>query len=50
MCIRDSYNGGVMVGVTTDVGLVPQPEEIINNLYIEFEALRQLAAEMRARN
>jgi len=45
-----SYNGGVMVGVTTDVGLVPHPEEIVNNFYIEFEALRQLATEMRARN
>ncbi len=44
-----SYNGGVMVGVTTDVGLVAHPEEIINNVYIEFEALRQLAAEARAR-
>lgn len=39
-----SYNGGVMVGLTTDLGLVPDPEEIITNIYIEFEALRQLAA------
>jgi diacylglycerol O-acyltransferase len=45
-----SYNGGIMVGVTTDVGLVPHPEEIISNFYIEFEALRQLAADMQARS
>lgn len=44
-----SYNGQIMVGVTTDVGLVPDPNEIVNNLYIEFEALRQLAAEAKAR-
>ena len=44
-----SYNGEVMVGVTTDVGLVPNPNEIVNNFYIEFEALRQLAADARAR-
>jgi WS/DGAT/MGAT family acyltransferase len=44
-----SYNGGVQIGVTTDVGLVPDPEQIINNLYIEFEALRHLADDVRAR-
>ncbi len=44
-----SYNGKIMVGVTTDVGLVPDPNEIVNNFYIEFEALRQLAADARAR-
>mgnify|MGYP003382068067 CR=1 FL=1 len=38
-----SYNGGVIVGVTTDAGLVPDPEVIIANVAAEFEALRQLA-------
>lgn len=44
-----SYNGGIMVGVTTDAGLVPDPEQIINNLYIEIEGLRQLANDVRNR-
>lgn len=38
-----SYNGSVMIGVSTDAALVPHPERIIDNVYIEFEALRQLA-------
>lgn len=38
-----SYNGSVMIGVTTDASLVPDPEQLINNVYIEFEALRELA-------
>ncbi len=38
-----SYNGGVQVGVTTDAGLVADPERIVDNVLIEFEALRQLA-------
>lgn len=39
-----SYNGGVRVGVTTDTGLVPDTEQIITNIYIEFETLRYLAS------
>lgn len=38
-----SYNGNIMVGVTTDSALVPDPESIINHLYVEFDELRQLA-------
>lgn len=44
-----SYNGGVMVGITTDAGLVPNPREIVDNAYIEFEALKQLAADVVSR-
>ena len=44
-----SYNGGIMVGVTTDMGLVPNPNEIVDNFYIEFEALKQLAADVSSR-
>lgn len=40
-----SYNGRVLIGVTTDAGLVPDPERIVDNIMIEFEALRQLAEE-----
>ncbi|MCB8936433.1 MAG: DUF1298 domain-containing protein, partial [Candidatus Promineofilum sp.] len=39
-----SYNGGVMVGVTTDAHLVPDPEKIIDNVAAEFADLQQLAA------
>jgi len=38
-----SYNGGVLVGVTTDAGHVPDPERIVDNIVIEFEALRELS-------
>ena len=44
-----SYNGGVMIGVTTDAGLVPDPEQIIDNIGLEFAALRQLAGTMDKR-
>lgn len=44
-----SYNGGIMVGINTDSGLVPDPENIVANLDIEVEALRQLADEVRNR-
>jgi WS/DGAT/MGAT family acyltransferase len=39
-----SYAGGVMLGVATDVGLVPDPERIVDAFRVEFEALRKLAA------
>ncbi|MCZ2114162.1 MAG: wax ester/triacylglycerol synthase family O-acyltransferase [Anaerolineae bacterium] len=45
-----SYNGGVMVGVTTDTGLISDPEQIIENLSIEFDTLRQLAANTARQN
>ena len=44
-----SYNGSIMVGVTTDAGLVPEPDQIITDLAIEYEAMRQLTAEVAAR-
>jgi len=44
-----SYNSGIMVGVTTDAGLVPNPREIVDNACIEFEALKQLAADVASR-
>jgi WS/DGAT/MGAT family acyltransferase len=44
-----SYNDSVMIGITTDEGLVPDPERIVDNIYIEFEALKQLAAEITKR-
>lgn len=36
-----SYNGGVMVGVTTDEKLVPDPDRIVEYVAVELEALRQ---------
>jgi WS/DGAT/MGAT family acyltransferase len=44
-----SYNGSVMMGVTTDAGLVPNPERIIDNIALEFEALKQLVADVESR-
>ncbi len=45
-----SYNGQVMIGVTTDAGLTPDPERIVENLAAEFETLRQLAADVTERS
>jgi WS/DGAT/MGAT family acyltransferase len=44
-----SYNGSVMIGVTTDAGLVPDPKRIVDNIALEFEALKQLAADVGSR-
>jgi len=38
-----SYAGGVMLGVATDEGLVPDPERIVENFEKEFQALRRTA-------
>jgi diacylglycerol O-acyltransferase / wax synthase len=38
-----SYAGGVMLGVATDEGLVPDPERIVEAFKTEFEALRVAA-------
>jgi len=38
-----SYNGGVMLGIATDAGLVPDPERIVENFKVEFEAVRAAA-------
>ena len=39
-----SYSGGVMLGIATDEGLVPDPERIVDAFRVEFEALRKAAA------
>ena len=43
-----SYAAGVMLGVATDEGLVPDPERIVDAFAAEFDTLRQAAT--RARN
>lgn len=43
-----SYAGRVHVGVATDAGLVPDPDNIIEGFYQEFEALMTLADEAEA--
>src|SRR5713101_9333140 len=40
-----SYAGGVMLGVATDAGLVPDPEQIVAGFKVEFEAMRRAAAQ-----
>jgi len=39
-----SYNGGVMLGIATDAGLVPDPERIVESFKVEFEAMRAVLA------
>jgi diacylglycerol O-acyltransferase / wax synthase len=34
-----SYDGGVMLGIATDAGLVPDPERIVENFKIELESM-----------
>ena len=38
-----SYSGGVMLGVASDEGLVPDPERIVEAFNVEFEAMRKAA-------
>ena len=38
-----SYDGRVRLGVGTDAGLVPDPQEIVNGFQAEFEELLRLA-------
>ena len=38
-----SYAGGVMLGVATDEGLVPDPEKVVDGFEKEFKALRRMA-------
>ena len=38
-----SYAGNVWLGVVTDAGLVPDPDQIIEGFYAEYAALRALA-------
>jgi len=41
-----SYDGGVMLGIATDAGLVPDPERIVENFNVEFEAVRAAAKKL----
>jgi diacylglycerol O-acyltransferase / wax synthase len=41
-----SYDGGVMLGIATDAGLVPDPERIVDNFKVEFEAMRAAAMKL----
>src|SRR5450759_768193 len=42
-----SYAGGVMLGVATDEGLVPDPEGIVDAFALEFESMRAAARPQR---
>jgi diacylglycerol O-acyltransferase / wax synthase len=42
-----SYAGGVMLGVATDEGLVPDSERIVNGFALEFESMRAAARPRR---
>ena len=44
-----SYAGGVMLGVATDEGLVPDPERIVEAFGQELQALRAAARAKRPR-
>ena len=41
-----SYAGQVMVGIATDEGLVPDPDQIIKGFHREFDALMQLVRQV----
>jgi hypothetical protein len=41
-----SYDGGVRLGIATDAGLVPDPERIVENFKVEFEAMHAAAKEL----
>ncbi len=43
-----SYAGSVMIGVITDAGLAPDPENIVAGIYEELETLRQTVAQVEA--
>ncbi len=43
-----SYAGGVIIGVITDAGLVPDPETIVAGIHEEFEALKQQVGQVEA--
>ncbi len=42
-----SYAGGVMLGIASDAGLVPDPERIVEAFKLELEATRKLAVTRR---
>lgn len=39
-----SYDGNVVMAIASDVGLIPEPEEIITGFHEEFEAMKQMIA------
>jgi len=41
-----SYAGGVMLGIASDAGLVPDPERIVELFKVEFEAMRKAAEKL----
>ncbi len=43
-----SYNGKVFIGVNTDVGLVPDPDAIVEGFYAEYDQLLELARQVEA--
>jgi hypothetical protein len=44
-----SYNGGVVVSLQVDAGLIPDPETIIADYEREVETLRKLARPRRTK-
>ena len=40
-----SYAGQVYIGITTDAGLVPDPDLILDGVYAEYEEMMVLAAQ-----
>lgn len=42
-----SYASSLWVGISTDAGLVPDPERIVEGFHAEMSALVDLAAEVR---
>ena len=45
-----SYNGKVLIGVTTDAGLVPDPDKILDFFLDEFETLKAKSKAKKATN
>lgn len=43
-----SYDGNVSIGIATDVGLVPDPERLIESFHEEMESLKTVVAEAAA--
>jgi WS/DGAT/MGAT family acyltransferase len=37
-----SYAGQIMLGIATDAGLIPDPDSIVNNFYMEYDELLKL--------
>jgi WS/DGAT/MGAT family acyltransferase len=37
-----SYAGQIMLGIATDAGLIPDPDSIVNNFYMEYDEMLKL--------